>query len=226
MKSIGLEVLATLGLLHSKGVLEHRIVVESLINPSYKEDFDWDKATFSLPLRSTLKLILSILKGQSYDYPFSKEDLRKEVYDELSSELSAVVLQLALYKIKLLNKDYDKLINKSVEGLYCGQIDPVLKAGITGFFEDLIISLRSDLDIMEKLDDVEHVLYNHAKYQNVSIESALSILDEVESMIHLFTYKTEISRVRYEHDTSPVIDLIRKGVLGSKTRYWEIPSYS
>uniref|UniRef100_A0AAU7YB44 RNA-dependent RNA polymerase n=1 Tax=Exserohilum turcicum mitovirus 4 TaxID=3229028 RepID=A0AAU7YB44_9VIRU len=227
MKSVGMEVLATLGLLNSKNLIEHRVVVESLINPQYKEDFDWDKATFSLPLRSSLKLILSVLKGEEVtSYPFSKEDLRKEVYDELSGELAAVVLQLALHKIKLLNRDYDKLINKSVEGLYVGKIDSVTKAGITGFFEDLIISLRSDLDVMEEVDRVESILYRHAKYPNVSVESAMKVLDQVESMIHIFTYKTEISRVRYETEVSPVIELVRKGVLGSKTRYWEIPSYS
>jgi hypothetical protein len=39
LKEIGLPTLSLLGLLHSKGVIEHRIVVESLINPRY-EDFD------------------------------------------------------------------------------------------------------------------------------------------------------------------------------------------
>jgi len=55
LKSVGLEAISLLGLLFHKGIIEHRIVVESLINPQYKEDFDWDKAVFSLPLRSILK---------------------------------------------------------------------------------------------------------------------------------------------------------------------------
>lgn len=40
VKVIGMESIALLGLLHQKGLIEHRVVVESLINPQYKEDFD------------------------------------------------------------------------------------------------------------------------------------------------------------------------------------------
>lgn len=90
----------------------------------------------------------------------------------------------------------------------------------------MIINLRSDLDVLELLDKVESTLYLHAKIGNVDLPSALRILEEVEGMIFVFTYKTEISRVKYEKDTSPVIDLIQRGVFGSKTRYWEIPNPS
>lgn len=40
LKLVGMEALSLLGLLFHKGIIEHRIVVESLINPQYKEDFD------------------------------------------------------------------------------------------------------------------------------------------------------------------------------------------
>jgi len=40
VKSVGMEAIALLGLLFHKGIIEHRVVVESLINPQYREDFD------------------------------------------------------------------------------------------------------------------------------------------------------------------------------------------
>lgn len=40
LKAVGLESIALLGLLHQKRLIEHRVVVESLVNPQYKEDFD------------------------------------------------------------------------------------------------------------------------------------------------------------------------------------------
>jgi len=226
LKRIGMEAIALLGLLYHKGIIEHRVVVESLVNPQYKEDFDWDKASFSLPLRSILKHSLSCLKGQldKPNYPFSHEELRKDIYDELEPELSAIILQHALHKCKLLDRDYDSLINKGAHSLVRNVTDPVLKGALSGFFEDLIINHRSDLDVGELLDKVESILYKHAKYPCSSISESLRHLDEVEAMIFVFTYKTEMSRLKYETETSPIIDLVRKGVWGSKTRYWEIPN--
>jgi len=223
-----MEALALLGLLFQKGIIEHRVVVESLINPQYKEDFDWDKASFGLPVRSILKHALLCLKGQGGDekfpYPFSHEDLRKEIYEELEAELSAIILQLALHKIKLLDRDYDQLINKAAHSLVHSVNDRIFLAGLSGFFEDLIMNLRGDMDVGELLDEVESTLYQHAKYSHITIRTSLSLLDKVEAMIFAYTYKIEISRVKYELDTSPIIDLVRKGVFGSKTRYWEIPN--
>lgn len=157
-------------------------------------------------------------------YPFSHQDLRESVYDELEAELSAVILQHALHKIKLLERDYDKILLKGSSSLVTKVTDRVFLAGLNGFFEDLIMDLRSDMDVGDLLDRVESILYKHAKYNHIKVEDAMKSLDDVESMIFAFTYKTEISRVRYENDTSPVIDMVRKGVLGSKTRYWEIPN--
>jgi len=224
LKAVGMESIALLGLLHRKGIIEHRVVVESLINPQYKEDFDWDKASFSLPLRSILKLTLLSLKGEGVDYPFSHPEIRKPVYDELEPELSSVILQHALYKIKLLDRDYDKILFKGSNSLFQKIDDKVFKGAVNGFFEDLIINLSNDMDTGELLDKVEKALYKHAKYSHMTIEQSFKLLDEVEAMIFSFTYKTEISRLRYEAETSPVIDLVRKGVFGSKTRYWEIPN--
>jgi len=223
VKLVGMESLSLLGLLFHKGLIEHRVVVESLINPQYKEDFDWDKASFTLPLRSILKKSLSCLKGEDINhiYPFSHESLRKEVYRELRPELSAVILQLALHKIKLLNRDYDSLLYKGSNSLFIGINDSIFKASVNGFFEDLIINLSPNFDVLDMLDKVENTLYLHAKIGNVSIPDALSLLDEVEVMIFKFTYKTDISRLRYESEKSPIIELLRKGVLGSKTKYWE-----
>lgn len=76
-----------------------------------------------------------------------------------------------------------------------------------------------DLDLDDLVDEVENHLYLHAKSPKLSFEEAIDILDRVEGVIQRFTFNTEKSRRLFESDTSPVVDLLRKAVAGSKTRY-------
>lgn len=76
-----------------------------------------------------------------------------------------------------------------------------------------------DLDLDDLVDEVENILYTHAKSPKLSFEESLDILDRVEGVIQRFTFNTEKSRRLFESDTSPVVDLLRKAVGGSKTRY-------
>lgn len=225
MKEVGLPALSLLGLLHRNGVLEHRVVIESLINPRF-EDFDWEKAEFLLPLRSILQLELKVLSGQwDGSYPFSHEDVRKEVSDEMWPDLSATVLQSALYKGRLLLKDYESLVDTGAQTWLIGltKSDRVLRAGINGLFQDLIENWERDMDINELVDDVENALYRHAKYPVISYTEAERYLERVETMIFLYTYRTDISRLKFESEKSMVLDMVRKSQWGtSSTPYWRL----
>jgi hypothetical protein len=222
LREVGLPALSLLGLLHSKGAIEHRIVVESLVNPRY-EDFDFEKAKFLLPLRATLHMILEICTGKAYHtYPFSGEPLRNEVFKDNAAEMTAVVLQLALHKAKLLLKDKTSLLQKGSRSMVhiVGPVDKIFLAGLEGWWEDNITNWE-DIDVDDLVDEVEDILYSHAKVPKMSFEDALSLLDKVEGVIFKFTFNTDKSRRLFETDTSPVVDLLRKTIAGSKTRYWD-----
>jgi hypothetical protein len=209
-------------------LVEHRVVIEALINPRY-EEFDWEKADFQLPLRAILQFELDVLNGLwNGTYPFSKEELRREIADELHAELSAIVLQHALYKAKILLKDYEALLENASSHLVrlidhrapWPEDEKILKYQLSGFFQDIIEDWDKDTDILEFVESVEDALYEHAKYSNVTFEKALDWLDQTEAVIYKWTYKTETSRVKYETEKSVVIDMVRKSVWGSKTPYW------
>jgi len=228
LKEVGLPAISLLGLLHSKELVEHRVVIEALINPRY-EEFDWEKADFQLPLRAILQFELDVLNGLwNGTYPFSKEELRREIADELHAELSAIVLQHALYKAKILLKDYEALLENASSHLVrlidhrapWPEDEKILKYQLSGFFQDIIEDWDKDTDILEFVESVEDALYEHAKYSNVTFEKALDWLDQTEAVIYKWTYKTETSRVKYETEKSVVIDMVRKSVWGSKTPYW------
>lgn len=120
VREVGLPSLAVLSAMHHKGAVQHRLLLEALVNPSYKE-FDFTDAKFNLPVRALLKLDLELLNGEyKGDYPFSQEEFRNEIYSDYESDLSAVVLQTALAKSKALEREYDLLIRKGAENLARG----------------------------------------------------------------------------------------------------------
>jgi len=88
-------------------------------------------------------------------------------------------------------------------------VSPLVKAQFTGFFQDLIYAI-TDLDITDEADDVEDLLYRHAKFPCVDFKQALDLLGKVEALVFKFTFKAEISRSKYERESSPVLKLLRK----------------
>nr|UJT32089.1 RNA-dependent RNA polymerase [Botrytis cinerea mitovirus 10] len=236
MKEIGLPALSLYNLLFSKEIIELERVLECIVNPRF-EDFDFEKAKFDLPLHSMLRHCLDLirLKGSntsewglapsgvlpsSLAYPFSRQDDREEVSSEYEPHLVAVILQEALAKSKTLVRDYENLIKRGAVTVYKGQGTKLLQAQVSGFFEDLIIEF-SDLDVSDFCDEIESMLYRHAKYPKYSISEALSTLDRVENLIFRFTFKTEMSRSKYEQDSSPIIKMLRKSEGSIPIPYWQ-----
>lgn len=162
-----------------------------------------------MPLRALLRYSLDRLQGKEVPYPFSREGDRTELSDEYSPHLSAVVLQEALYKIKKLANDYERLTKIGALSLYVGKADRLTEAQFLGFFQDLIFAI-TDLDVVDKVDDIEDILYRHAKSPNVELGRAVEILGDVEALIFKFTFRTEIARSLYEKESSPILRLLRK----------------
>lgn len=226
LNDTGLAGLSFLNLLFTSELIELRVVLESLINPKYL-DFDFEKAKFDLPLRSLLQYCLDVSSGKEPGYPFSKEEDRKEFYNEIEPHLSAVVLQEALHKAKLLAENMDDLVRKGSSTLVLSQskkekLPKLLDAQLQGFFLDNIISFK-DIDPWDLVDKVEDKLYRHAKYPLFSVKESLAVLDEVEKYIFKFTFAVEKpSHVKMEKDSSPVLSLLRKSQGNILIPYWTI----
>jgi len=230
--AVGLPSLAVLSALHHKGAVQHRLLLEALVNPSYT-DFDFTDAKFNLPVRALLKLDLELLNGEYHgEYPFSKEKVRNEVYSEYESDLTAVVLQTALAKSKALEREYESLILKGALNLgrdwkwegkgkekKLATQDRLFSAQVQGLWEDLILDWSPDFDTCDLVDEVEDTLYTHAKYQNCSFSKALEILDKVEGLCYKFTYNTGVDKKKFETSASPVIMLMRKSLGLVKSSY-------
>lgn len=225
IKEVGLPALSFANLLFSKEIIELRLVLESLVNPRY-EDFDFEKSKFDLPLHSLLRQSLDLIRGRMVlpdkeeiaittdvevkaVYPFSREGDRREFSRDYEPHLAAVILQESLAKCKTLVKDYEDLVGKGASSMYIGKASKLFQAQVQGFMMDIIIDL-SDLDVSDFCDEVEDLLYNHAKYNHVSVSEALATLGRVEALIYKFTLKREISRVKFEKDSSPILTLMRK----------------
>lgn len=210
LKQVGLPALSLLNLLAQKEFVELRRVLEVMINPRY-EDFDLEKASFDLPLHSLLRQCLNSLNLKDTEYLFSKEADRKELAQEYIPFLSATILQEALAKAKSLTDEYDRLVRKGASSLFNERKAPttLVMAQFEGFFEDVANNL-SGFDPSDLADDIEDILYRHAKTQDVSVSTALSWLDKVEAQIFKFTFKTEKSNSKFEKDSSPILKLLRK----------------
>lgn len=224
MSKVGLPALSLLNVLWSKDLVQLRIVLDSIVNPKYL-DFDFERSKFDLPLISLLGYMLDILQGKEPKYPFSKESDRREFSSDYEGHLAAVILQEALSKVKTLARDYNNLTKAGALTLVKGKVPPLLESQLHGFFEDLIIDL-SKCDPYDLVDEIEDKLYRHAKYPIFSVSEALSELEKVNSLVFKFTFKTEISRIKYEKDSSPILTLFRKSEGNISIPYWEIPTLS
>lgn len=122
--------------------------------------------------------------------------------------LADIILQEALVKAKKLNRDYDRLCNSAVH-LVKGKPSAMLKAQLSGFFSDLINNV-SDFDTYTFAEDVEQLLYDHAKYRHISVAKALETLEKVDNMIFSYTFKTSISRTKYVKESNEILHALRK----------------
>jgi hypothetical protein len=116
-KELGLPTLALLGSLFQQGKLTHRMLAHALVNPHYA-DSDFEGEAVGLPIRASLIAAFDILKDNPFNYPYSHEDLRDEVFKEYRSEFSQVLLAKALKKATILYENSDILLAKGAMQLW------------------------------------------------------------------------------------------------------------
>jgi len=85
-----------------RNYIPHRWLVEPLINPI--EDFEFEDSRGEIPLQQIINLILKFNRSWVCpdSYPFSNEDLRKEIYDDYEPEFANVIANTALTQLKVL----------------------------------------------------------------------------------------------------------------------------
>jgi hypothetical protein len=116
-KELGLPTLALLGSLFQQGKLTHRMLAHALVNPHYA-DSDFEGEAVGLPIRASLIAAFDILNDNPFNYPYSHEDLRDEVFKEYRSEFSQVLLAKALKKATILYENSDILLAKGAMQLW------------------------------------------------------------------------------------------------------------
>jgi hypothetical protein len=97
-----------------RNLIPHRWLVEPLINP-HDEDFEFESSKGEIPLQQTIKLIIGFNGNwvSPDSYPFSEEEIRKEIYDDYEIEFANVIANTALTQLKLLQNNLQKLIRES-----------------------------------------------------------------------------------------------------------------
>lgn len=104
-------ILAILGAYTTKGIIPHRWLFESLVDPN-EEEFDFDSSPLRIPLVSSVKLIMDGIRNEISEehYPFSQQETRSEFYDDYEDEFSNVIANEALLLARKLENEYDNII--------------------------------------------------------------------------------------------------------------------
>lgn len=132
---IGMPLLSILGAYVHKGLLPLRWLVELLIDPRFEDEFDFAEARFNLPLQQALKVALvagntdAVLGRSQYatvereavsamlQNELSKEEIRKEVFEDYEPEFANVVVNAAITKAKAMELGYDSFISQAARHL-------------------------------------------------------------------------------------------------------------
>jgi hypothetical protein len=192
-------------------------LVEALIDP--KKDIE-NLKDFSIPREGVIKLIkeygLSLSDPNlKLSYPYSKEEDRKEIYDDYEPEFSNIIANTSYTIAKRLERDLPSIISEEAKNLYlpfeCSK-DPTLASAIEGFFDDLLY--RDGLfDVGELVDSIES--NKKFYYRRLDIEEALKIENAVSAFV--FNYElTPKEKNSVENESAPIIRVISK-LLGNHT---------
>lgn len=224
-------ILAILGVLHSKNVIPHRWLVESVIAPV--ETFDFNTKDLHLPLLSSLKLILDST-NQGIDlarYPWSHEEIRKEIYDDYEEEFANVAANRALTLAKKLEIKFDDLMLSNVLQFFAGDpkaifqkwgsIDDLgLKGATIGWFEENLTDWDPDFDIEEFIESIEEDKNFYHRF-NLERDKADSWERKAESLWFKFDLKPK-SRTSVKDDTCKVLYGLSKISGNFSQSYWKI----
>jgi len=225
-------ILAILGVLNSKNLIPHRWLVESIIAPS--ESFDLSSKDLKVPLLSSLKLILKSTNQdleKVTEYPWSHEEIRKEIYDDYSDEFAFVTANRALTLVKTIEQKFDDLIKFNVLQFFAGEprkvlsifdkIDDIgLRGALTGWFEFNLTNWDPEFDIEELIEEIEEDKAFYYKH-NLTRAKADSWLEKAERLWFKFDLKPK-PRTSVKDDSCKVLFELYKVAGNFKQSYWKI----
>jgi hypothetical protein len=222
----GLGILALLGAYFQQGRLPLRTLAHAIIDPRI-EDFDYQTETVGLPLEASLNAVFSIVNEEDSGYPFSKEEERDEIFDEYSSEMSTTLLDKAMDKARRLYEDQDVVVAQGAGQLYFAVYHEtqgakpldlkdlpsevrLLYIQIENFFVNEVLNLEFAKENPEALfEELETVLYKHAKFQNVTFAAALEYLNRAEALEFKMTLKEPVAPGKTVIETTPLLGILR-----------------
>lgn len=227
LKDLGVGVLALLGTLVSKGNVSHRVLAHALVDPS-NEEADFEAVTVGLPLRACLSTAHASLDNPVDGYPFSHEDIRDEVYREYRSEFSTVILQQALKKATRLYENSDSLVSDAAVSMAGVTITDktvelpksvkLMMIQVEAFFTECIDQDDAKVTPEYLHDKVYDTLYTHSKYENCSVDQAISLLEEVEALEFKYTLREPQAPGKTIIESSPFVSLLRNMVNFEKVK--------
>jgi hypothetical protein len=202
--------LSVLGLLADKSVIEHRTVLDALVNPTEK-NFSWESSSLTIPLRSILKWELDLIRGNPPGFTLNDIESRRASTDKLFPLLIREVLIAAGQKARAFLMDYRKMVHsgckpwfkdfdtlpqglrRMAHDLYRSHVVPYYK--LNKVWDDLLLSSEQTGHHLEK-----GRMYSHGH----DLKSALALLTEVERVIERFSLF--VKPKRKDRDTIKIID--------------------
>nr|UPW42089.1 MAG: putative RNA dependent RNA polymerase [Hainan mangrove mitovirus 5] len=216
--------LAILGALVSMKRVPHEWLIEAVLPP--RED-GWDLETNILDVPRQTVINLIIHKDFS-KYPFSKQELRHENYQEVIPDFLRERSGLALTAMKVLATSLEKKIADYASLLYFDLDHPLLKEGSDQNLEILklsIIGVINNLlwddgkyDVIDSIDNFES--YKPFYYNRLS-QNDVDYLEDISNKV-LFQYNLDPKGVEKVRDEiSPLFKTLGKIISGKTSRYWE-----
>lgn len=235
--AIKFEPLALLSLLIKNNKLEHKSLVESIVDPQFEEEFDLDEVKeLTTPSLSIVSQIVQGFKldNTSLDSKFSLVLPRQEVRSEWTEEFIPFMvdefLQVALAKIKTFNSLELSAVNLWYKNWIAAGYDfsddhpeiKILRSQVVSIFEENITNGFSE-DTSDFVDKVHDILYNHAKYRNCTLPDAMKVLHDVEIYILSRTPAAieDAKPTLLVSEHSKHAAAIVRGLYPSKKNYWD-----
>lgn len=220
--------LSLLSTLYQQGKMELRTLMTALVNPHY-EEADYSGQAVGLPLKASLELVFNILSNRPVSTdPFSKMDVREEVFNEYSPELATIMLQEALSKAKRLHENYDVLIRKFAHGMffpYYYSDDPTIAVPYSDLPDEVnllyyqienfarqILGMEFNMENPEELYELIYSLaLKQAKWQDkfLSFEESSALLERVEALEFKLTIMEAAKPGRTVLESAPILKTLR-----------------
>jgi hypothetical protein len=227
MRLFAMGILSLLGTFYQSGKIPLKVLMTAIVDPR-NEDADYSGEAVGLPLKASLDAAFSILKDATSgpNIQFSKQEVRDDVFDEYSSELSTVMLQSALKKAQLLLGNSEMLVQLFAQRMYTpfhylegGKVVPmedlpsdvrllfIQIENFTNWSLGLEFAKENPEDLYEEL---YQCAYKHAKYNHITFEEASKWLERIESLEFKLTLQEAAKPGKTILESAPILGAIRQ----------------